>query len=243
MENKNIPMLKKKFINTFNELLSGRFSPTTIWADFITMFACSLSNIMDIWHWEEREKLYWQTAEKYSQEERDLFLKLAAVTMTAFTCNPEQDFLGDIYMSLGLGKKGTGQFFTPYHICDVMEKITMDDVVRQVKEKGVYTIADYCCGAGATLIAGVNHARKELEKAGLDYRDCVLAVAEDIDTTVALMCYIQLSLIGVPGFVKVSNSLTDPITGEDFTRLNSWLTPALLTLRGTDRKKKYKKYN
>lgn len=50
------------------------------------------------------------------------------------------------------------------------------------------------------------------------------AVTQDIDETVALMCYIQLSLLGVAGYVKVGNSLTEPMTDND-DKENYWFTP------------------
>lgn len=80
------------------------------------------------------------------------------------------------------------------------------------------------CGAGATLIAGIHAARKQLEKANLNHQNHLLVVAQDIDETVALMCYIQLSLLGVAGYVKVGNSLTEPMTDND-DKENYWFTP------------------
>ena len=67
-------------------------------------------------------------------------------------------------------------------------------------------------------------ARKQLEKANLNYQNHLLVVAQDIDETVALMCYIQLSFLGVAGYVKVGNSLTEPMTGND-NKENYWFTP------------------
>lgn len=98
------------------------------------------------------------------------------------------------------------------------------DAVLKIEKEGYITINDPCCGAGATLIAGVHAAKKRLEKADYNYQNHVFVVAQDIDMTVALMCYIQLSLIGVAGYVKVGNSLTDPITTNDSTE-NYWYTP------------------
>ena len=66
--------------------------------------------------------------------------------------------------------------------------------------------------------------QKQLEKANLNYQNHLLVVAQDIDETVALMCYIQLSLLGVAGYVKVGNSLTEPITDND-NKENYWFTP------------------
>ena len=80
------------------------------------------------------------------------------------------------------------------------------------------------CGAGATLIAGIHEIRRKLEKEKLNYQNHVLFTAQDIDSTVALMCYIQLSLLGVAGFVKIGNSLTEPMCSGDSLE-NYWFTP------------------
>lgn len=69
-----------------------------------------------------------------------------------------------------------------------------------------------------------NVARNDLEKAGFNFQNHILFSAQDIEETVALMCYIQLSLLGVAGFVKVGNSLTDPIRNGDSLE-NYWFTP------------------
>lgn len=138
--------------------------------------------------------------------------------------DPEQDFLGSIFMSLNLGNEHNGQIFTPYHVCKLMAEVTMDNTVQKVEQDGYISINDPCCGAGATLIAAIHAARKQLEKTNLNYQNHLLVVAQDIDETVALMCYIQLSLLGVAGYVKVGNSLTEPMTDND-DKENYWFTP------------------
>ena len=40
-----------------------------------------------------------------------------------------------------------------------------------------------------------------------------LYVAQDIDRTAALMCYIQLALLGCAGYVVVADTLRSPLTG------------------------------
>lgn len=216
--------IRKKFLKTFNQL-TYRHRAWDIWRDFITMFACSLSNSVDETHFDEREETYLRIIRKYNKQEQNLFPELAAHTVMALEENPEQDFLGDIFMELGLGNDSNGQFFTPYHICELMAKMTMSDgVIREVKEKGYITINDSCCGAGATLIAGIHEAKRQLKKENLNFQNHVLVVAQDIDMTVALMCYIQLSLLGVAGFIKVGNAFTEPICEGDSTK-NYWFTP------------------
>lgn len=149
--------------------------------------------------------------------------ELAAYVVMALEENPEQDFLGSIFMELNLGDKSNSQFFTPYHVCELMAKVTEEDVAAVVKEKGYITINDFCCGAGATLIAAINEARKQLEKVNLNFQNHVLVVAQDIDEIVALMCYIQLSLLGVAAYIKVGDVFTQPMSTDDNGE-NYWFT-------------------
>lgn len=214
---------EKEFLRVFRRL-TNRHNTWTVWNDFITIFACALSNPVDKKHYDEREDLYLQIIKRYNKQEQPLFSELAAHTVMALEDNPEQDFLGGIFMSLNLGNEHKGQFFTPYHVCVLMAEITMDNIVQEVKEKGFISINDPCCGAGATLIASIHAARKKLEKAGMNYQNHLLVAAQDIDMTVALMCYIQLSLLGVAGYVKIGNSLTEPMTEND-SKENYWYTP------------------
>lgn len=214
---------EKEFLRVFKQL-TYRHNTWTVWNDFVTMFACALSNPVDKEHYDEREELYLQIIKRYSKQEQPLFSELVAHTVMALEENPEQDFLGGIFMSLNLGNEHKGQIFTPYHVCVLMAEITMGNVVEEVKEKGFISINDPCCGAGATLIAGIHAARKKLEKAGMNFQNHLLIAAQDIDMTVALMCYIQLSLLGVAGYVKIGNSLTEPMTEND-SKENYWYTP------------------
>lgn len=214
----------KEFMRIFKQL-TYRHRAWDVWRDFVTMFACAISNAVDKTHYDEREAHYMRTIKKYNKQEQQLFPELTVETVMALEANLEQDFLGKMFMGLELGDKAKAQIFTPYHVCDLMAKISMgDDVAAIVKENGYITINDPCCGAGATLIAGANEARKQLEKVGLNFQNHVLIVAQDIDETVALMCYIQLSLMGLAAYIKIGNSLTEPMCSND-TLENYWFTP------------------
>ena len=185
------------------------------------MFACALSNPVDKSHYEEREALYLKTIQKYNERERAVFPQLAAEVVLALDNNPEQDFLGKIFMELNLSNESGGQFFTPYSVCP---QSTTGNVTPQIEEHGYITINDPACGAGATLIAGIHAARRRLEKAGLNWQNHILITAQDIDYTVALMCYIQLSLLGAAAYIKIGNTLTEPMCSND-TLENYWFTP------------------
>lgn len=139
-KNENV---RKEFLKTFHQL-TYRHRPWDVWRDFIIMFACSLSNPVDKSHYEEREKRYLKIIKKYNKQEQKLFPELAAYVVMALEDNPEQDFLGSVFMELNLGNKSTSQFFTPYHICELMAKVTEEDMAAIVKEKGYITINDPC---------------------------------------------------------------------------------------------------
>lgn len=214
---------RKEFLDSFRKL-TYRHRSWDIWKDFIIMFACSLSNPVDKSQYDKREARYMRIIKKYNKQEQAIFPELAAQTVLALEENQEQDFLGSIFMELSLGDESGGQFFTPYHVCELMAEVALgNDVPRQVDEKGYITIHDPCCGAGATLIAGIHAAKKQLEKESLNYQNHVLVVGQDIDEIVALMCYIQLSLLGIAAYVKVGNTFTEPIADGDSTE-NYWFT-------------------
>lgn len=214
---------KKEFLSIFHQL-TYRYSPWSVWQDFVFMFGCSISNAVDKSHFDEREAIYMRIIKKYGKKEQFLFPELVAQTVMALDLNQEQDFFGEIYQELKLRNESKAQYFTPYNVCQLMAEITLNDIHQQVAEKGYITINDPACGAGANLIAGVHVARRELEKDNLNYQNHVMVVAQDIDDTVALMGYIQLSLLGIAGYVKIGNTLTEPIATGDSLE-NYWFTP------------------
>ena len=58
----------------------------------------------------------------------------------------------------------------------------------------------------------------------MNFQNHVLVVGQDIDLTVGLMCYIQLSLLGVAAYIKIDDVLLNPIASGD-TLENYWFTP------------------
>ena len=206
--------------------LSDRYHTWQIWSDFITIFAVALSNTVDNSNFAAREEMYNKIRAKYNEKEFNRFPELIADTVLSLEENPEQDFLGSMYMELELGNHWIGQFFTPYDVCKCMAEITADDVVKQVERSGYITLNDCACGAGATLIAGINEIRRQFKNADspLNWNNHVLVSAQDIDFTTGMMCYIQLSLLGCAGYVKIGNTITDPMTTND-DNSKYWYTP------------------
>lgn len=212
-----------QFIKLFRKLTETRMI-WEAWADFISLTSCAISNCIVTQNWEQREKEYSEISKKYTTEEQEIFPQLLSMVVIALEDNPNQDFLGSIYMALELGNHWKGQFFTPYDVAKMMSDMLIESVLSKVRQEGFVKIGDCACGAGATLIAAANSAQEILSKEGMNWQSHILFIAQDIDPVTAKMCYIQLSLLGCAGYVKIGDSLLDPVTvGDDLT--NYWFTP------------------
>lgn len=197
---------RSRFVKLFKEL-TYRHNDWQIWQDFIYMAAAAFSQACDFR--QEREDEYLQIIKKYDKSERDLFPQMLAEIIESFERERFADILGDLYMQLEMGNKWKGQFFTPYHISKMMASVIDENIESKIKEEGYISVNDPCCGGGAMLIAFAEHCFKQ----EVNYHNHVLFVAQDIDPVVAKMCYIQMSLLGMPGYVIIGNSLTHPPTG------------------------------
>lgn len=200
---------EKEFMDIFLSMCSSR-SSWEVWADLMSAIACSLSNATDrsAEHYERREKEYADCIKRLGSVEAPAHI--LGIIVTALENNPEQDFLGKMYMDLNLGNHWKGQFFTPYSVSKMMADITIGNVDRQIEEKGYISICDPSCGAGSTLIAAAN----SMKRSKYNFQNHVLFVGQDLDRVVALMCYIQLSLLGCAGYICVGNTITNPLAGD-----------------------------
>lgn len=217
---------EKLFIDIFKPLCQTRNS-WEVWADFITATACAIANSVD-----KSSKYHQQREDEYAKCIKRLggvnvAAEMFAIVTLALEENPEQDFLGTLFMNLNLGNHWKGQFFTPYCVCKTMAAINAFDLEDKIHENGWVSINDCACGAGATLIAMAN----TLKEHGVNYQNNALFVAQDIDRVAGLMCYIQLSLLGCAGYVAIADSLCNPIVGESVLQpvikesQEFWFTP------------------
>lgn len=217
---------EKEFLKLFNTLTYSR-SAWQVWEDLMTVMACSICNAIDRRKepFERREKQYERAIKNLGGVEVPAQM-LGIITM-ALERDPDQDFLGRLYMNLNLGNHWKGQFFTPYNICRLMAEMNFGDGIQtEIESKGYISVCDPCVGAGAMLIAAAN----AIKRANVNYQTNAVFVGQDIDRVVAMMAYIQLSLIGCPGYIIVGNSLTNPPTGHVlFPRETEgqeiWITP------------------
>lgn len=220
---------EKELIDVFNKLCYSRQN-WEVWSDFVTATACAIANSVDKSpkQFQQREKEYAECIERLGGVE--LPSQMFAIVTMQLDENPEQDYLGSLFMKLNLGNHWKGQFFTPYSVCKLMAEMNAPKLQEKVESNGYVSVDDCACGAGATLIAMAN----TLKDNGVNYQQNAVFVAQDVDRVAALMCYIQLSLLGCPGYVIVGNTLTNPAVGSVLNPAcqkgqEIWYTPMFAT--------------
>lgn len=203
--------LRTKFGKVLDQA-AGRHNRWDVFSDWATMFAISLQNV--VWYRQEYEDEYHRIAKKYKPDELKRIAELSAIVVEGL-CTGFCDFVGDCFMNYGFGSSDKGQFFTPYHICQLMADVTMEKekIAAAVAERGYVTMMDCACGCSALLIGGA----EAFQKAGYNHQQQLLVVANDIDRRCALCSYIQLSLFGIPAIVTVGDALTMEISEEFHT--------------------------
>ena len=148
------------------------------------------------------EKEYMTIQGKYSKDEVMAFAHLLGELVNLLEPEPI-DVLGQLYMELEISNKHAGQFFTPDSISQLMGKLIYGDKI-ELPACGFVSLSEPTCGAGGMVLAFV----KEMLNQKLNPMHHLWVQCIDIDRTVALMCYVQLSLWNVPAQIIIGNTLS-----------------------------------
>jgi hypothetical protein len=187
-----------------------------VFGDFVEMAAISLSNAVDLGQREMREARYTEIVKLYSPDEVRTFPQMMASLVMELEAELT-DVLGKVFHDLELHNKWTGQFFTPFPVCQMMAQMTAGDSLPHeiIKEKGFLRAMEPACGSGAMVIALANALRDER----INYQQHLHVTAIDIDAKCVHMAYLQFSLLHIPAVVIHGNALAV----EDWAH---WKTPA-----------------
>ena len=146
---------------------------------------------------EEREEAFFGIARKYSED--DFFTLGCMLGRLSFLLeNGIDDYLGKIYMELSTGNSHTGQFFTPFHVCEMMAGVALADY-----KGGMEYLNEPSSGGGANILAYA----KAMKEKGYNYQQLLEVKAQDLDYKCVYMTYVQCSLAGVNAEVVQGNSL------------------------------------
>lgn len=180
--------------------LSGKYNPHIIFSDWVRMYAIAIQNSCTLHNklWEKREEEYINTMKRYTEEEMKIMVEMNGLLVTAFE-EKISDYLGEIYMKSGAGSKETGQFFTPFHISELVAKMNLEEV----KGGEPILLNEPSSGGGGMILA----AAKILLEKGINYQKYMEVVAQDLDWLGVYMTYIQLSLLGISATVIQGDTL------------------------------------
>ena len=200
---------QKPFLSKLQDLSRSR-SPHRTFSDWLEIAALSLHQLP--YHvgdlekdaaFEQLEQCYMERIQPYSRDELNVFAELLRLTTIAHHSG-YGDFLGEIAGEAELLNAKGGQFFTPYHLCRAMAKMSLGDVKAQVEAKGFLTVCEPACGAGALVIASA----EEMAAQGVDPRAYVQFDCTDISRDAFNMTYIQLSVQNLQAVVHHGNTLS-----------------------------------
>ena len=164
------------------------FAPTYslrhVFEDFLTIALCAVTQIPGEGK-SYYEDQYMETIAKYTEDEvRNKFPKMFAQLVIEMEerLASGNDVLGDYY-ELQFCQKGSGQFFTPWPVCQFMAH----SVCGNASEEGkIQRVIDPTCGSGRMLLASAKTMGWRHEYYGID-----------VDHTCVKMTAINLFLNGV----------------------------------------------
>ena len=203
---------KKEFIKKLQGLSQSR-SAHQVFSDWLEIAAISMHQLP--YHsgdlardntFERLEQSYMRSIKPYGREELIVFSEMLTIVISSLGSGMGySDFLGEIAGEAELLNKGGGQFFTPYHLCRAIAKMTLGDVYQSVREKGIITVCEPAVGSGSLVIASA----EEIDMQAIDPRAHVQFDCTDISRDAFNMAYIQLSALGLQSVVRHGNTLSN----------------------------------
>lgn len=217
-------MNKKQEIIGMIETIAGKYNSYTVFCDWVKCCAIMVQNsLYPFFHdevWEEREHQWLETIRKYSSREQQLFMEMFALLVEAME-EEMTDVLGQIFMEGDMGSKMTGQFFTPFHVSEMVARTSLHDSITSFDGK-MMQLNEPSAGGGGFVIA----AAKVMTENGINYHRYLDVIAQDLDWTAVYMCYLQLSLYGIKGIVVQGDSLRSPLNPKKESSRHIMVTPA-----------------
>lgn len=201
---------EKAFISLLNQ--TARYHKRhKVFEDFVSCSVIALENRLCFS--QTREDKYMRIISRYEKTDVSRLAQLLAHVVNGLQVG-FCDFLGRVFMQLDLGDKYRGQFFTPWEISLMMAKVQLGDVSKVFEQRPFIMLCEPACGAGCMVLAYAD----VLNRAGYASHRHLWVSATDVDPLAAGMAYIQLSLCGVAGEVRVIRPQT-----ENSSRLaNNW---------------------
>lgn len=213
-------MKSKEKIISLIQSMTGKYSAYTIFRDWVEMSAISIQNGCSMFHdklWGKREEQYFSIINRYDKEEQFNLAEMFYLLSMSLEENIE-DVLGDVYMRSGCYSKELGQFFTPFHLANLMSEMSIDEGINN---DSAIVVMEPSTGGGANIIA----LAKSLNDRGINYQNVLTVVAQDLDWLAVYMSYVQFSLLGISAEVVQGDTLCDPYVRGIYSPEHVFITP------------------
>lgn len=167
-----------------------------VFSGFCRLAACALAA-------GTREAEYLEEAKRWKPEELQQFAAALGTLINEMQEKPYEDLLGHYYMEFALSSKGQqwgGEFHTPKPICDMMARMTMGEIWKEIPEGPIH-VCEPACGAGA-MVLGV------AQETPAEHRRRLRVTCIDIKVTACDMCFINTTLWGIPARIYHGNTIS-----------------------------------
>ena len=192
-------------------------------SDVFECSAIAVSNKIDSRNYSRREEKYKNIMKKYDKEMRfllcDIFSRLYVLLSSQIEVG-FNDYLGELYMLSETSNDKSGQFFTPYHLSKACAKLTVDknQVEECIETDRIITMHEPTSGSGGMVLALADVLYNEYH---FNIARNLFVECGDIDTRCVHMCYLQLSLAGIPAIIYHRDCLS-------LKTWDKWETPAYI---------------
>lgn len=181
-----------------------------------TMAACSVSGFKDerneqgmLTTWREEE--YMEAIRGWEPDTIRWIAKVWGLAMQTIMEHPYIDVLGAAFMEIYPSRSRNGEFYTPVSITRMMAEMVYAPDLKEFDWP--ITIMEPACGGGQMILSLAQ------AMAGMDIpHNAMVVTAQDTSRIAADMCYVNMSLHGIPGWVLHGNSITNEVYG-------TWRTP------------------
>lgn len=187
-----------------------------VYSDLLTVSAVCVSNSTCGNWFIERETLYKNTMKRYRPEHRKVFADMFELLVKIFDLS--YTYYNDIFCKiadvLSVRRRDLKQNFSPESVGNIMGRIAVMELEKQIEKNGYASVSDSTCGTGTLIL-------KYAEELSLKYNPHTQMCATLVDKDFNCVCaaYLQLSFYGIPAVVIHG----DILKAEEISR---WYTPA-----------------
>ena len=191
----------------------------TIFRHFVELSALTLSSVADPLNKATREAQYRAIVKQYKPEEFQQFSLLLGMLAMSLDHEPT-DVLGRLYHRLEIHNHQSGQFFTPFPVCQAMAKMLVHDAKHLAREQEFIRAHEPCVGSGAMVIA----LAQALQEEGINSQQCLHVTAIDLDIVAVHMAYVQCTLLHIPALILHGDTLRGDVYSQwrTFAHVLGW---------------------